>query len=107
MSISKILKIMEFVLLNPEKYDEAYVKNKFGEKKYNLFSEFCVGGSQDMSLAHYIGPDKLKLTQRGVREYHKMVSEQTQKRFNLLMLIATSILAISAVLSLLKSVGFF
>ena len=30
----------------------------------------------DIQLVHYIGPDKLKLTQKGVKEYHRLVSEQ-------------------------------
>ena len=87
---------MKFALLNPEKYEEEYVIKKFGEKNYELFSQFCIGGPPNIQLAHYIGPGKLKLTQIGVREYHKLQSEYFQKRFNLLMLIATIILALSS-----------
>ena len=106
MSMSKILKIMEFVLLNPEQYNEVYIKKKFKEKDYNLFSQFCIGGPTDMQLAHYIGPDKLKLTQNGVREYHRLESEQAQRWFNKMMFIVTFILAFTAVLNFLKFIGY-
>ncbi|NOQ55767.1 MAG: hypothetical protein GQ477_03085 [Nanohaloarchaea archaeon] len=106
MSMKKILKMMEFALFNPEKYDEAHIKKKFKEKNYNLFSLFCLGGPPEMQLAHYIGPDKLKLTQKGVREYHRLESKQSQRRFNSLMLIATSILAFIAILNLLKLIEY-
>ena len=97
MTISKILKIMEFAFLNPERYNEEYVKQRFGEADYELFSQFCLGGPPDMQLAHYIGKGALKLTQRGVREYHALQSQQTQQYFNRLMLIATITLALSSV----------
>ena len=96
MTLSKILKILKFALLNPEKYDENYIRKKFRKKDYEIFSQFCLGGKEDETLAKYIGPDKLKLTQKGVREYHKLQSEQSQKIFNLLMLTATIVLAISS-----------
>ena len=61
MALSKILKMRGFVFLNPEKYTEEQVKEKFGEKNYEMFSQFCLGGSAEMQLAGLSG-NKLQLT---------------------------------------------
>ena len=101
MSLRKILKIMKYALLNPEKYDEDYIKKKFKEKAYLHFSQFCLGGPSDKALAHYIGTGKLKLTQNGVREYHRLQAEYDQRKFNLLVMIATIVIALSSLIPLL------
>ena len=95
--MQKILRIMKFALLHPEQYTEDYVRKKFGEKDYDLFSQFCIP-----ELAHYIDviDQKLKLTQDGVREYHRLQSESLQKRFTILMIIITATLAIASIFNI-------
>ena len=97
--MSKILKIMKFALLHPEQYNEEHIKKVFGEKDYLLFSQFCLGGTYP--LAQYIGDGKIKLTQEGVREYHKLQAEHLQWRFNLIMIIATTVLAIASSINII------
>ena len=94
-----ILKIMRFAFFHPEQYDEEHIKKVFSEKDYLGFSQFCLGGT--VPLAHYIGGEKLKLTQEGVREYHRLESDILQKKFNLLMIIVTIVLAIASIVNII------
>jgi hypothetical protein len=103
MNISKIIKIMEFAFLNPEKYEEEFVRKKFGEKAYNQFSQFCMGGTEP--LARYMVDEKLKLTQKGVREYHKLKSEKSQKEFNRIIAFTAAILALIGIYDFLYNLN--
>ena len=95
-----LLKNMEYVFLHPEdeKNTEGYMRKKFG-KHYLIFSEFCLGGG--IPYAHYIGQGRLKLTQEGVREYHRLKRDFDQRIFNLIVTIATVIVAIFSTLNFL------
>ena len=94
-----ILKVMEFAFFNPEQYKEDYVRSKFGDKKYNKFSQFCLGGTT--TYAHFIGDGKLKLTQEGVREYHKLKNYELQTAFNFWLVIFTAIMAVATLLGVI------
>ena len=66
-----IVKIMEFVFQNPDTCSPDELKKMFGEESYSRFLRFASHPSRP-----YIKGQKLNLTSEGVREYHRLISQQ-------------------------------
>lgn len=88
---------MKFVYEYPEQFNAPFITDKFNN--YDKFSQFCLGGKNP--LAHYLD-GKLKLTQEGVRELHRIKSERLQRTFNVILLIATICIAVSSVIQIMR-----
>ncbi len=94
MSLSKIMRVMEFVHDHPEQHKEHDLLKRFTHKEYDAFSRFCFGGPIPFAESH---PHGIRLTSYGVREYHQLMMLVQQQKFNRRMLIATGILALAAI----------
>ncbi|MFH1685522.1 MAG: hypothetical protein ABH983_04395 [Candidatus Micrarchaeota archaeon] len=66
----KILEIMRYMLLNPEKYPVAHYEEKFTKEGWRIFSQFAMGSTEP--YAHELEKQNLKLTALGVREFYRM-----------------------------------
>lgn len=95
--MKKILRVMKYLYENPEGVEESKLKEKFSY--YDDFSRFCMGGE---AYAQQFAGDKIRLTQLGVREYHRILAERKQQLFNFLMIVVTLLMAIFTGFSLLS-----
>lgn len=72
-------KIMEILYKNPDRHDGQFFKKKFGAKLYDDFTQFAIDGTPAYVTTH--GPQrKLKLTAEGIREYHRLVSNEAERK---------------------------
>lgn len=72
-------KIMEIIYKNPDRHNGQFFKKKFGAKTYDDFSQFAIDGTPAYVTVH--GPQRnLKLTGEGVREYHRLVSHESERK---------------------------
>jgi hypothetical protein len=107
--ITFYLKIMNYIYLNPESKEssENNLINKFGKQNWKLFQQFAIGGSN--ALVHEIkGPkDEIgfKLTQEGVREFHRLSQQRNNMIIQILMVLVAFFSGITTLISVLKQMS--
>jgi len=104
--LKKIIEIMEFIYLNPEKYTKEEIKEKLklSDGDWEGFSQFALGGDRE-AFAHELEKKRVKLTQLGVREYHNLVAGKKGLEFNETLAYATGMLAVGTFLLVLFAAG--
>ena len=99
-SLNRIVEIMEYVEERNEQLTEDNLKNIFGDKYYNLFSRYCLGGDE-YAKKH---DEKFGLTQVGVRKLHDLRKILIEERRSEWIKWATIVMAIFTVLQFLHLV---
>lgn len=103
-----ILDIMEFVYNQPNKFGKKELESKFGEDKYKKFHAFVSEVANRDAYIGYSGKDKkIYLSYKGIKEYHRLVQQQTQNKMNistlrtsLAMVFVTWIIALVAIINI-------
>jgi len=99
--MTDILKVMNYVYLHPESKEsqEKNVRKKF-KREWEAFSQFTLGGS-DPLVHPVVGPENyngLKLTQKGVREFHALSHRRNQLIISTGMIIVSTMSVIVTIL---------
>jgi hypothetical protein len=77
--VKGFFRIMELIYKNPDRHNGQFFKKKFGAKTYDDFAQFAIEGTPAYVTSH--GPQRtLKLTGEGVREYHRLVSHESERK---------------------------
>ncbi|MEW6749291.1 MAG: hypothetical protein AB1295_06310 [Candidatus Micrarchaeota archaeon] len=88
----KILEIMREIYYNPEQIKPAHFIEKYGQKSWNLFSQYALG-----QLCRQNPDDTLKLSQDGAAEYHKLVQDKAMLERTHSLTLGNMALAVSTV----------
>jgi len=91
---------MKEIYYHPEEYTKEDLENKFGKERFLLFSQLCLGGKEPYASTLHNGT--IKLTQEGVREYHRIKMEIYQLIFTFLV---TLFIGIQVILLLIQYIN--
>jgi len=98
-SVQAIVEIMEYVWLHDEEKSEEELKKKFGEKKYDIFHKYCIGGQEP--YAQIYDNRTAKLSQKGIRKLPELRATLVKEKMDKLMVWATIAIASSAIIQVI------
>ncbi len=97
---SKLLTVARFVFDNHQKVSQEDIVKKFGIADYDRFRQ--VFGSKYAESMDVGGKKILRLTEEGMQLYLDLKGKEQQEILNKLMVIATVILALAAIVQIFK-----